>query len=186
VGTATDDELRDMRNTTVRVDPFGLGALVAAGTLSAHQIGYLTDADARAAHTYLSVIGPAILLIGFAAAWAAALRILRHDSGRAPSWSTLTAIQVSLFAAMEVGEWVALDSFGSLWSTPVIVGLCAQPVVAFAALRLLRVGQRVVTSYSGSIAVFDERSDDVAPAEPASVVLVERGVVLRLRGPPVG
>lgn len=169
-----------------RLDPFGLSALVAAGTLAAHQVGYLTDADARTAHTYLSVIGPLALLIGFIAAWAAALRILRHAPGRAPAWSTLTAFQVVLFAAMEVAEWLAVDSFGTLWSTPVIVGLLAQPVVAFAALRLLTVGGRIVSSYSGPLALFARDTDHVDVLEPASVILIERSALLRLRGPPAG
>lgn len=173
--------------TRQRIDGFGLAALAASGTLLAHQLGYLTDAEARNAHTYFAVVGPIVLVAAFVAMWSAAIRTVRRDAGRLPSVGALTAYQVGLYTVIEVGERIiGGEALGSLTSTPAILGLAAQPVVAWAALRFLRVGTRFLLALVKP-SVRPERANP-APWTVAPCVVVSSfpRASIRLRGPPVG
>lgn len=172
---------------TPRADPFGLAALTASGTMVAHQVGYLADADARAAHTYVAYLGPATLFAAFVAAWVAAMRILRADRRAMPSVVTLASLQLTLYALLEVGERLVLaEAVGSFASVPVVLGAVAQPVVAALAIGALRIGGTVLRAIARPrLAVRAERSHSWWP--PAAVVVAGdtwRGI--QLRGPPLG
>lgn len=170
-----------------RIDGFGLAALAASGTLTAHQFAYLADAEARNAHTYFAIVGPVVLLAAFAATWSAAIRIVRRDAGRLPSVGALTAYQVGLYVAIEIGErMLGGEALGSLTSMPVLLGLAAQPAVAWAALRLLGVGARLLVALVAP-PVPCERAPSVSWTVPSRLVLqtLPRATV-RLRGPPAG
>lgn len=167
-----------------RADPFGVAALAATGTLAAHELGYLVDSTNRVSHDYVSFVGPVVLLAACVAGWSAALRILRRDTGRAPSLVTLTLLQMAVFATMETVERAVTGSLATLPSAPVIAGLLLQPVVAFAALRLLSLGHLLVSGFV---------SPTPAPPRPQQVwqqtavlapILVEARSSIRLRGPP--
>ncbi|BAN01137.1 hypothetical protein [Ilumatobacter coccineus] len=168
-----------------RVDPFGLGALVASGTLAAHELGYFIGGRSSVSHSYVEWIGPIVVLMGCLAAWLAALRILRNDPGRLPSVGVLIALQTVVFAAMEVAERITSDSLTSLASAPVIVGLLLQPLVALVAKQLLAVGQRLVEAFRPTATPRASHSLVDTP-RPLAVLVSSPGLVrLRLRGPPV-
>jgi hypothetical protein len=131
-----------------RADPFGVAALAAAGTMTAHEIGYLGETgESVVSHEYFGVLGPIVILALCAAAWFGALSVLRRDTGRAPSLALLAGVQVGLFAAMEIGERISIGSTSSLLSTPVLLGLVLQPLVAWAALRLLSASRRIIEAF---------------------------------------
>lgn len=169
-----------------RLDPVGLGALVATGTLGAHQLGYVADGGATTMHEYLGIVGPAVLMFGFVAAWTAALRILRHDGGRAPSLAQLSALQVALFVAMEAIERLATGSLGTIGSTPVVLGLLAQPLVAFVALRVLRRGGKVLESLVAVTSPGRPTTTPLRPTAPLTPTTAVPRSAIRLRGPPIG
>lgn len=168
-----------------RADSFGLMALVGAGTLGAHELGYLADPDGSVSHAYLDVLGPILVLLACVAAWSAAVRVLRGDPGRLPSVRILTAVQVTAYLVLEVGERLVDGSLSSLASTPVVLGLLAQPLVAALAVGLLRLGRHVVRSMrrTGRRALAPRRIR--VPAPTASYVSTPALRRLRLRGPPV-
>lgn len=166
-------------------DVVGVGALAAAGALVGHQIGYAFDADARAGHGHLSVVGPMVVGIAFVAAWAAAVRVVRSDPGRAPSWRRLAALQTAAFLVLEVGERVVLDAdVGSLLSLPVLIGLVVQPFVALAALELVGVAGALIARFvDGSHPSSGGRPLDASTPAPLLLpVRVRRAH--RRRGPP--
>lgn len=168
-----------------RVDPFGLGALVASGTLAGHELGYFIGGRSSVSHTYVDLIGPFVVLMGCLAAWLAALRILRDDAGRLPSVGVLIVAQTLAFTGMEVTERVVTDSLTSLASTPVVIGLLLQPLVALVAKQLLAVGERLVEAFRPVVRRAVSRSL-VDTARPVAVLVSSPGLVrLRLRGPPV-
>lgn len=167
------------------MDTFGLSALVAAGTLAAHQVGYLADPAARSMHRYLGLVGPAVLLIAFVGAWAAAIRLLRHDGGRAPSFGVVSTLQVALYLVMEVAERVAGESFASMWSAPFVLGMVVQPLVAFAALGLLRVSGRVLKMLAGPTRRPLPDQTTFRIEAPRTFALVTPRSAIRLRGPPL-
>ncbi len=171
--------------TERRADRFGVVALAASGTLAAHQLGYLSDTETAAMHSYLAVVGPVVLLIAFVAGWVAAVRILRRDGGRAPTLGRLTAAQLGLYAAMEIVERLLGDGIGSLWSVPVVCGLIAQPLVAWAALRILRISAAVLEALTprlqGAARILRRR-----PLATVFDILPPRRGGILLRGPPVG
>lgn len=167
------------------VDRFGLVALVAAGTLAAHEIGYLADEGASVSHAYLGVAGPLVLLAACVAAWLAAVRVLRDDPRRLPSVGALAAAQLGLYAIVEVAERVLGGAMSSLVSTPVVLGLVAQAVVAWLALRLLRLGRAVVVRLRRR-RVRAVRSVLADAPTPATVFLSNTTFAgLPVRGPPV-
>lgn len=168
-----------------RIDPFGLSALVASGTLSAHEIGYFVGGSGSVSHAYFGIVGPLVVLMGCVAAWLAAVRILRHDAGRLPSIGVLAGLQTVIFLGMEVAERFASDSLASLVSTPVLIGLLLQPLVAALAKQLLAVGRRLVEVFRPASPT---RSARLLINSPRPIVLVLSSlwfVCLRLRGPPV-
>jgi len=155
--------------------------------MAGHELGYLTDStDATVSHAYFGALGPVIVLALCAAAWSSALRVLRRDAGRTPSLALLAGLQAALFAAMEIGERVTTDSAGSLLSVPVMLGLVVQPIVAWAALRLLATSRHIIE------ALFAPDAPALDPASlPASHWRIDAcvdlviGNRLRVRGPPM-
>ena len=170
-----------------RADPFGVAALAAAGAMTAHEIGYLAETgESVVSHEYFGVLGPIVVIALCAAAWFGALSVLRRDTGRAPSFALLAGVQVGLFAAMEIGERISIGSTSSLLSSPVLLGLALQPLVAWAALRLLSAGRRIIEAF------FVPEAPDFSPAALQLPhwrvdVLVDAvlGAQLRVRGPPM-
>lgn len=166
------------------MDRFGLGALVASGTLAAHEVAYLTGDGGSISHGYLGLVGPMVVLAACVAAWSAALRILRHDPGRRPRLTRLAGAQFVLFIVVEFGERLVSDSLASFVSTPVVIGIVVQPLVAWIALALLRVGRRLVEAWR------DRRplppAPPLAPAAARVSALVWPAAAhrLRVRGPP--
>lgn len=169
------------------VDPFGVAALAVAGTLAGHELGYLTERGRDGvSHAYLGALGPIVALTLCAAAWMAAVRVLRRDTGRAPSFVMLAGIQAALFVAMEIGERITTGSVSSLQSLPVVLGLLLQPLTAWAALRLLAAGRRIIEALFARAAL---------TATPAALPLLRWkttafddatiGGRLRVRGPPM-
>ena len=170
-----------------RADPFGVAALAAAGAMTAHEIGYLAETgESVVSHEYFGVLGPIVILALCAAAWFGALSVLRRDTGRTPSFALLAGVQVGLFAAMEIGERISIGSTSSLLSSPVLLGLALQPLVAWTALRLLSAGRRIIEAF------FVPEAPDFSPAALQLPhwrvdVLVDAvlGAQLRVRGPPM-
>jgi hypothetical protein len=170
-----------------RADPFGVAALAAAGAMTAHEIGYLAETgESVVSHEYFGVLGPIVILTVCIAAWFGAVRVLRRDPGRAPSLALLAGVQVGLFAAMEIGERISTGSTSSLLSSPVLLGLALQPLVAWAALRLLSASRRIIEAF------FVPEAPDFSPAALQLPhwrvdVLVDAvlGAQLRVRGPPM-
>ena len=170
-----------------RTDPFGVAALAAAGAMTAHEIGYLAETgESVVSHEYFGVLGPIVILTVCIAAWFGAVRVLRRDPGRAPSLALLAGVQVGLFAAMEIGERISTGSTSSLLSSPVLLGLALQPLVAWAALRLLSASRRIIEAF------FVPEAPDFSPAALQLPhwrvdVLVDAmlGAQLRVRGPPM-
>lgn len=171
-------------STDRRADRFGVVALAASGTLAGHQLGYLTDAESRAAHGYLAVVGPVVVLLGFVAAWIAAVRILRRDAGVAPTFFRLGVAQVGLYGAMEILERIGGDGYGALWSVPVLLGLLAQPVVAWVALRVLRISARVIDALASARPPSTTRRPLRRPVDVAHRVARLRPAAIHPRGPP--
>lgn len=170
-----------------RADPFGVAALAAAGAMTAHEIGYLGETgESVVSHEYFGVLGPVVVITLCVAAWFGAVRVLRRDIGRAPSLALLAGVQVGLFAAMEIGERISTGSTSSLLSTPVVFGLALQPLVAWAALRLLSASRRIIEAF------FIAEAPTISPAVLQLPhwridVLVDTalGARLRVRGPPM-
>jgi len=170
-----------------RADPFGVAALAAAGAMVAHEIGYLGETDESVvSHEYFGILGPIVILALCTAAWFGAVRVLRRDTGRAPSLALLAGVQVGLFSAMEIGERISTGSASSLLSTPVLLGLALQPLVAWAALQLLSASRRIIEAF------FVPEAPTISPVAPQLPhwridVLVEAvlGARLRVRGPPM-
>jgi hypothetical protein len=134
-------------------DPFGLVALAGAGMMLAHQVGYMTDSTRGAGHEHFGILGPIAVLGTLVALWSAAVSVVhraltRHTGPRmttnGPSFFQLTVFQSILYAAMEAAERLVGDAPGTLWSLPVVVGLAAQPLVAYFALVVLRAGERAL------------------------------------------
>ncbi len=134
----------------VRNLPPGLIALAISGALLGHEVGYLTHRDTLG-HGYLGVAAPVALLAVVAMVWRLAVNIVRRTEGAEvstalPSLRTLAGAQSALYLAFEVGERLVGETGTPLWSLPVAAGLIAQPVVAWLALRLLRLGSAVLES----------------------------------------
>ena len=175
-----------MGRTDRRADVFGVVALAAAGMLVGHQLGYLADSDARAGHVHLGLIGPVVIVAAIAAAWFAAVRVVRADPGRPPRWWTLSAVQVALYAVLEVGERVILDAdVGSLASLPVALGLLAQPIVAWVALEFVGAAGDLISRFVDGAE--PPRHDPPGPSRrPALLLLpVRSSRAHRRRSPPL-
>ena len=87
---------------------------------------------------------------------------------------------------MEIGERISIGSTSSLLSSPVLLGFALQPLVAWAALRLLSAGRRIIEAF------FVPEAPDFSPAALQLPhwrvdVLVDAmlGAQLRVRGPPM-
>lgn len=172
-------------------DPAGVLALAGAGTIAAHELGYLVDpltggTSAQVSHAHLAVLGPLALFALCVAGWAAAVRVLRAGGGTPPSWRHLAALQTGAYLALEVGERAVAGDLESLASAPVALGLLLQPVIAWAAIRLLAVGRDVLVRVFGAT---DVRLPVVPLPSPVAPVIAVRSVWVagraRPRGPPV-
>jgi hypothetical protein len=168
-----------------RLDPFGTAALAAAGTLCAHEAGYFIGGSSAVSHEYLGVVGPLVALAACLAAWGAALRVLRHDPGRAPTMVALTAAQSGIFVVMELAERAVTGSIASITSWPVITGLLLQPLVAWLALRILSVGHTVLSALTTPQATLRPTALISLACADAQVTGRIDTAQLRLRGPPV-
>ncbi len=185
---ATNSEGRALRRVPP-ADPLGLLALIGAGAMSAHQIGSLVPIArpvVAVSHSYFSIAVPLAILLVFAAAWASALKILRHAGAVRPRWWQLAVGQTALFVAMEVAEHAVADSMQGLLSPQVLLGFALQPIVAWLALRILDLGHAVLER------LFVGTPTSVAsPVPPAIVSFVQRvrehqlRNSLHVRGPPV-
>lgn len=168
------------------VDPFGLAALAGAGTLGAHELGYLAGSDdGSVSHAHFAVLGPLALFAVCAAGWFAAVRVLRDGGGHPPSMRSLVGLQTALYLVIEVGERVAVGDLESLASAPVALGLILQPVIAWAAIQLLRLGSALLLAAFGR----PRRRFAAPPAAWFAPTLVHVPAVIgrheRVRGPPV-
>jgi hypothetical protein len=173
-------------STERRADPFGLVALAAAGTMSAHELGYLTHRSPDdGAHAYFGVLGPLALLALCVVGWIAALRIVQRDAGRAPSLVALTGLQVGGYLAMEIGERLFTDSAPALLSPPVLAGLALQPAIAWTALRLLTAGRRIIEALFVDVTPPLQRGSVTTPTPVHDLVGTLLPRRLRVRGPPV-
>ncbi len=121
-------------------DPFSIAALAGAGSLVGHEIGYLADPSAASGHGYLAVLAPFAIAGAVLAVWVSALSVLRRMPGRAPTVAAMATTQSVLYVAFEVGERLIGSTDSALFSLPVALGLLAQPVVAWLAVRALRLG----------------------------------------------
>ena len=121
-------------------DPFAIAALAGAGSLVGHEIGYLADPAAASGHDYLAVLAPFAIAGAVLAIWVSALSVLRRIPGRAPNVAALATTQSALYLTFEVGERLVGSTDSPLLSLPVALGLLAQPVVAWLAIRALRLG----------------------------------------------
>lgn len=169
-----------------RADSFGVIALAAAGTMTAHELGYLTDAGADdGTHMYFGVLGPIVVLAVCLAGWFAAVRIVRRDVGRAPSFALLAGLQIGAYVVMEVAEQVTSGVTSGPISVPVFLGLALQPVVAWAALQILDAGHRVIRAlFADDVPTLRNRPVDFVTVID-SVVGTQLPSRLRVRGPPV-
>lgn len=169
-----------------QVDPFGVVALAAAGAMSAHELGYLTHRSPDdGAHAYLGVLGPLVLMGLCVAGWIAALRIVRRDAGRPPSFAALACLQVGGYLTMEVGERLFTDSAPAMLSPAVVAGLALQPAVAWTALCLLRAGSRLIEALFVDATPLTPRGSASPPTPVDGLAGALLPVRLRVRGPPV-
>lgn len=143
-------------------DPFAVAALVGAGTLVGHELGYLADTSAGSGHGYFTLIAPLALVGVVIAAWASAVSIMRKGTGRVPSVGSLAAAQTILYAAFEVGERTIGAAESPLFSLPVLLGLAAQPLVAWLAVSVLRLTADALAAFVA------------ATAPPAAVAVIDR------------
>jgi preprotein translocase subunit SecY len=169
-----------------RADSFGVIALAAAGTMTAHELGYLTNAGADdRTHMYFGVLGPVVVLALCLAGWFAAVRIVRRDVGRAPSFALLAGLQIGGYVVMEVAEQVTSGGISGPISIPVFFGLALQPVVAWVALQILDAGHRVIRALFVDDVLMLRNRSVVFATVIASVVGTQVPSRLRVRGPPV-
>ncbi|MEM1333798.1 MAG: hypothetical protein AAGG08_10095 [Actinomycetota bacterium] len=169
-----------------RADPFGLVALAGAGSLTAHEVGYaLAGSDGQVEHGHLTLLAPLVVVSLCLAGWLAAVRVLRAGGGTPPTWQHLALAQTAVYVLLEFGERVLAGSLGTIASPPVVAGLVLQPLVAFVAVLLLRVGERAVLAVFGVRRPLPRRTGLPRGAVPVVEVLaVRRGGSVRLRGPP--
>ena len=170
-----------------RVDPFGVAALAAAGTMAGHELGYLAESgDGGVSHAYFGTLGPVVVVALCAAAWTGAVGVLRRDTGRTPSLALLAGLQIGVFAAMEIGERITTGTTGSLSSTPVLLGLALQPCVAWVALRLLATSRRIIEAlFLSEVSVLASAALSLTRWHAGTPLNAVVGNRLRVRGPPM-
>jgi len=135
---------------TAERDPFAVAALVGAGTLVGHEVGYLADASAGNGHEYFALIAPLAIVGVVIAVWASAVSVLRRGTARAPGVASLALAQSVLYVGFEVGERTIGTTDSPILSLPVLLGLLAQPLVAWLAVSALRLSAAVVAAAVGS------------------------------------
>ena len=169
-----------------RADPFGILALAAAGTMVAHEVGYLANGDGPdEAHAYFGLLGPAVFVAITVAGWIAAVRIVRRDPGRPPSLALLAGMQVGLYLAMEFAEQISSAATPAAVSPPVLLGLAMQPLTAWVALQLLRAGRRVIEALFVEVRPTSPTRPAFIPTPVAVLVGTPSLFHLHVRGPPV-
>lgn len=169
----------------VSPDPFASIALAGAGMMLAHQIGYLSEPGSSAGHEYFTILGPFALIAAATALWAGAVSVLRRQTAMAPSFAHLVSLQLALFMVIEVAERAIGDAPGSLLSRPVLLGLLAQPAVAWTARRLLRLGSRLLLWASRSRGISVGCLSSFSPAPRATVPSLSWMMHQQARGPPL-
>lgn len=125
-------------------DPIAVVAMVGAGAMLGHEIGYLTDPAAGSGHGYFALLAPFALAGVVVAMWASSLSVLRRLPSRTPGVAALAAAQTALYLGFEVGERLIGSTDSSLFSRAVVLGLILQPLVAWLAVRVLRFGSAVI------------------------------------------
>lgn len=139
-------------DSSAKRDPFAVAALVGAGAIVGHELGYLADTNPATGHDYLSLIAP-LALVGVAiAVWASAVSVVRRGVGRLPGVAALAGAQSLLYMGFEVGERTVGSAESPLFSLPVVLGLAAQPLVAWLAIAALGVATAIVASVVASSA----------------------------------
>ena len=149
------------------------------------EIGYLADPGAASGHGYVVVVAPFAIAGAVLAVWASALSVLRRIPGRAPNVATLATTQSALYLTFEVGERLIGSTDSPLFSLPVALGLLAQPLVAWFAVRALRLGIAAI-----AVTVTDQLTAPIAVRSTwhPNPRHVAPTLVLRLipaRGPPL-
>lgn len=133
-------------------DPFAIAALAGAGTLVGHELGYLAETGASSGHDYFALLAPLALAGAVLAVWAAAVSVLKKGATVAPSTATLAAAQTVLYLGFEIGERTIGATDSALISLPVVLGLLAQPLVAWLAVHALKITSAVIAGFVRSTA----------------------------------
>jgi len=128
-------------------DPLAVAALVGAGTLVGHEVGYLADSGANTGHEYFALLAPLAIVGVVIAVWASAVSVLRRGASRVPNIATLAAAQSLLYVGFEIGERTIGATDSPLFSLPVVLGLFAQPLVAWLAVSILKISAAVVARF---------------------------------------
>lgn len=128
-------------------DPYAIAALAGAGTLVGHELGYLAEAGARSGHDYFALVAPLAIVGVVVAMWASAVSVLRRGALRAPSVAALASAQALLYLGFEIGERTVGATESPLFSLPVILGLLAQPLVAWLAVHALKLTSALVAGF---------------------------------------
>lgn len=171
--------------STGQNDPFALAALVSAGALVGHELGYLAAGASGGGHGYFAVAGPIAIASVVAAVWASAVSVMRRGAAKAPSVAALSLAQSILYVCFEVGERAVSSVDTPLLSLSVLAGLVAQPLVAWLAVRALR----LATTVLAAVAIVASSPTVAAPIHPRAESRL--GFTLALpttaapRGPPL-
>lgn len=168
-------------------DRWLLAAIAGAGALVGHGIGYSLGAAADATdHGHLAVVAPAVTGIAGLAALALVVRWAQAAPGR-PPYRSLVGAHIVAYLALEVIEAALSSPVAHLSSPGFVIGLAAQPLVAWVVARALRAG--VVFLRSARI-IRRSRSPRAARVIPLPAGRVTGGGVVvgaprQRRGPPV-
>jgi hypothetical protein len=163
--------------------------VAAVGVLGGHELGYLLGgATSTTPHGHLEAALHAAPLF---AAWllvAAAVTDPRRGWTRALTFPRLAALQVTLYGGLEVGERLVLGMpLAELTSTPVLLGLLSQLLLAGVTIALARLAQalveRILLRWSEA-ARLRVPTSFAAPAPRA--VRSQRPLTTSSRGPPAG
>ncbi len=129
-------------------------ALAAAGALIAHELGYgaadaLRLGGSDPGHGYLPILIGLLVPLSAFVAGLGILRLARTQVGKVRV-GHLVVLQLVLFLALELSEHAAAGSaFAALSNPAVIIGLLAQPLVAWAIDRVLQRAASALASHRG-------------------------------------
>ncbi|MEM9036941.1 MAG: hypothetical protein AAGA99_20270 [Actinomycetota bacterium] len=121
-----------------------LVAIAGAGALVGHGVGYsLGAAAATTDHGHLSVLAPAATGVAGGAALVLITRWARRAPGR-PPYRSLVAGHVLAYLLLEIVEAALSSPVAHLSSPGFLIGLLAQPLVAWVVARALTTGADVL------------------------------------------